>query len=155
TWLFDGSNWTLQTPTTVPPQRYDHSMITDRSRDRVVMFGSPATGDTWEWDGSNWLNRSGLNPLLAHVDTYLVYDWVREEVTMFGSAPTPETWRYGPVTPATYTVMGAPSCPGSSGLPPSVLYATRPWLGEALEITIGQLPANGVGLVISGLSDST
>ena len=155
TWLFDGTDWVLQSPATVPPSRYDHAMITDRSRDRVVMFGTPGVGDTWEWDGSNWLDRTAGSPLAAHVDTYLAYDWVREEVTMFGSAPTSETWSYAPVTPATFTLLGTPGCPGTSGVPPTILSATRPWLGETFSITIGQLPSNGIGLMLTGLNDTT
>jgi hypothetical protein len=154
TWLFDGVDWLALTPATVPPARYDHSMITDRSRDRVVMFGAPGTGDTWEWDGTDWLDRSAGNTIAAHPDTYLAYDWVLEEVTMFGSAPTSETWRYAPVRPATFSIQGNLGCPGTSGLPPTLLSGTRPWLNETYSINIAQLPNNGIGLMLSGLSDT-
>tara|TARA_R110002094_G_scaffold136255_5_gene127970 strand:+ start:267 stop:1589 length:1323 start_codon:yes stop_codon:yes gene_type:complete len=155
TWSFDGTDWTQLSPATVPPARYDHSMISDRLRERVVMFGDISVGDTWEWTGSDWLDRTAANPPAPRLDTYLAYDWVREEVTMFGSVATPETWSYSAVTPATFAVLGGGGCPGSNGMPPSLSSTDLPWLDELFEISIGQLPNNGIGLMISGLSDST
>ena len=155
TWSFDGTDWNMLAPATVPSARYDHSMISDRVRDRIVMFGNTTIGDTWEWDGSNWLNRTGVNPPAPRLDTYLAYDWVREEVTMFGSSALPETWSYAPISPAAFTVLGTPGCPGSNGLPPVLSSSVRPWLGEAFTVTISQLPVNGIALMINGLSDTT
>ncbi|MFT4513363.1 MAG: hypothetical protein ACI89X_000568 [Planctomycetota bacterium] len=154
TWSFDGTDWTQLTPTTAPSARYDHSMVTDRTRDRIVLLGNFSVGDTWEWDGSDWVDRTAATPPSPRTDTYLAYDWVREEVTMFGSVAAPETWSYSAVTPATFTVLGGGGCPGSSGLPPVMSSFDRPWLDEPFEITINQLPANGIGLMISGLSDT-
>lgn len=155
TWSFDGADWTMLTPTTVPTARYDHSMVTDRVRNRIVMFGNLAVGDTWEWDGSNWLDRTDANPPAARIDTYLTYDWVREEVIMFGSTVLPETWSYAPVSPAGFTVLSSGGCPGSNGLPPVLSSADLPWLDEAFTISISQLPTNGIGLMISGLSNTS
>ncbi len=155
TWSFDGTDWTSLTPTTVPSARYDHSMVSDRLRDRIVMFGNTTIGDTWEWDGSNWLDRTGASPPAPRLDTYLAYDWVREQVTMFGSSALPETWSYEAVSPAVFTVLGTPGCPGSNGLPPVLGSETRPWLGEAFTVTINQLPSNGIALMINGLSDTS
>lgn len=154
TWSFDGSDWTMLTPAAVPTARYDHSMVTDRGRDRIVMFGNGFVGDTWEWDGSNWLDRTATNPPTPRLDTYLAYDWVREEVTMFGSSVLPETWSYAALSPAEFTVLSSGGCPGSNGLPPALSSEDRPWLDEAFTIAISQLPSNGIGLMISGLSDT-
>lgn len=155
TWVFDGTDWVIATPTTSPPARYDHSMVADQSRNRIVMFGSFTAGDTWEWDGFDWLDRTAATPPAPRVDSYLAYDWLREEVTMFGSVASPETWRYAPTTPATFTQLGGAGCPGTSGVAPSLNSSLRPWLGEPFAITISQLPTAGIGLMISGLSDTT
>jgi len=154
TWRFDGTDWSQLAPANSPTARYDHAMITDRARDRIVMFGNIAVGDTWEWDGSNWLDRTGANPLTPRWDTYLAYDWLREEVTMFGSTASAETLSYAPISPAAFTVLGSPGCPGSNGSPPVLSSTVRPWLGEVFAVEIAQLPANGIALMINGLSDT-
>lgn len=154
TWSFDGTDWTQLTPATTPPARYDHAMVTDLSRNRIVMFGSTTTNDTWEWDGFDWINRSNASAPSTRYDTYLAYDWVREEVTMYGSSPTAETWRYAPDNSASFTVLGQSSCPGSNGQPVTVSGTDRPWLGETFDISLSNLPTNGIGLMVLGLSDT-
>ncbi|MCB9878070.1 MAG: hypothetical protein H6835_10755 [Planctomycetes bacterium] len=154
TWSFDGTDWTQLSPTTVPPARYDHAMATDLSRSRIVMFGGPNDNQTWEWDGFDWLDRTNPSAPSQRLDTYLAYDWVREEVTMFGSAPTSETWRYAPDSPATFTVLGQSSCLGTNGLSVTVSGSDRPWLDEVFEVTLSNLPSNGIGLMVLGLSDT-
>jgi len=65
TWVFSGGRWTARAPATKPPPRYDHAMVWDAVRGRVVLQGGtfcdcyaynhPATyGDVWEWDGAGW-----------------------------------------------------------------------------------------------------
>jgi hypothetical protein len=153
TWLFDGTNWLLQSPVNVPPSRYDHSMVTDAARQRIVMFGGPGIADQWEWNGTNWLQRTPATLPAARSDTYLAYDWLREEVLMFGSSPTPETWRYAVTQPATFTTSGS-GCPGTLATAPAVSTADRPWLGEVFTVDVSPVPANTIGLMISGLSDT-
>jgi hypothetical protein len=154
TWLFDGTNWVQQTPAVAPPQRYDHSMVTDLARGRIVMFGGPGPADQWEWDGATWLQRTPATLPAARADTYLAYDLVREQVLMFGSAPTAETWRYAPTQPASFVVSGA-GCPGTLAVPPTLATADRPWLGEVFTVDVTPVPANTIGLMVSGLSDTT
>jgi hypothetical protein len=120
TWVFDGADWLLAAPATSPPARYDHSIETDYSRNRIVLFGRAGTSYTWEWDGTTWIDRTPATLPAPRVDTYLAYDWVREEVTMFGSVPTPETWRYAPTDPASYVVTPGGGCVGTTGTAPAL-----------------------------------
>ena len=56
TWVWDGSEWTEQHPSTAPAPRESAAVAT--LGDRVVLFGgaspSETMGDTWEWDGTSW-----------------------------------------------------------------------------------------------------
>src|SRR5205807_9343822 len=71
TWTWDGSNWTLQHPATVPPARYRAMMAFDGSTGSVVLFGgeggaSPGLpDDTWTWGGSNWTLQHPATPPAA------------------------------------------------------------------------------------------
>jgi uncharacterized protein (TIGR03437 family) len=56
TWVWDGSNWTQQSPQTSPPARDSHAMAYDSVRDSAVSFGGANAnavifGDTWTWNG--------------------------------------------------------------------------------------------------------
>jgi len=154
TWLFDNTDWVQQFPATSPSARYDHSMTTDLARSRVVTFGGPGIADTWEWDGTTWQNRTPAVMPVARSDTYLAYDWATERVVMFGSSVTAETWSYGPTTPASYSITGT-GCPGTNNLSPQLSNAGRPWLGETLAVTIGNLPGNSLAFMTTGFSNTT
>lgn len=59
TWLWNGSTWSLVSPTTSPDPRKYAASAYDADRGRVVMFGGvlatgATTNETWEWDGTNW-----------------------------------------------------------------------------------------------------
>ncbi len=154
TWRFDGSDWALLAPSASPPSRFDHSMVTDLARNRIVMFGQLNVSDTWEWDGSTWLNRAPATLPTARIDTYLAYDMLREQVVMFGSSNSPETWIYAPTHPAQFQVLPGNGCAGTTGQAPQLVAMDRPWLGEVFEIGISQLPAPSITFMLSGLSDS-
>ena len=52
TWTWDGSYWTKQFPTNIPPLRYAHAMVYDSAESRSVMFGGfdeqlNSYDDTW------------------------------------------------------------------------------------------------------------
>jgi hypothetical protein len=56
TWIWDGANWTQQSPATVPAGRFRMPMEWAPGN-RVLMFGGNGAevyGDTWTWDGTNW-----------------------------------------------------------------------------------------------------
>src|SRR5262245_6210567 len=39
TWEWDGNNWLLRAPATVPTERDDHAMVYDLAHARTLMFG--------------------------------------------------------------------------------------------------------------------
>jgi uncharacterized protein (TIGR03437 family) len=55
TWIWDGTNWTQESPETSPPARALHAMAYDSLHDQVVLFGGQGEGlnntfqDTWTW----------------------------------------------------------------------------------------------------------
>jgi hypothetical protein len=53
TWIWDGSVWTQQSPTVVPPARYNHTMIFDSAHGSIVMLSGTGTSgtldDLWMW----------------------------------------------------------------------------------------------------------
>jgi hypothetical protein len=98
TWYFDNTDWALRTTTTMPPGRWDHTMVTDSVRNRVVLFGgttgTAALGDTWEFDGVDWILMSPNHAPPARSDDYLAYDTLRGQVMMFGGSSRNDTWVY-------------------------------------------------------------
>lgn len=61
TWVWDGAGWEfLDLPEGErPPGRYEHNMVYDKARDRIVLFGGhdgdiSILQDTWEFDGTSW-----------------------------------------------------------------------------------------------------
>ncbi|MBL8752470.1 MAG: hypothetical protein JNK15_04135 [Planctomycetes bacterium] len=153
TWRFTGTTWQQVLPSNVPPARFDHSMVTDTARGRIVMVGGTTIADQWEWNGTTWLQRTPATLPSARSDTYLAYDFVREEVLMFGSSPTAETWRYAPTVRASFATSGV-GCAGSLPNAPVLTSADRPWLGETFTVDIAPVPANTIGLMLYGLSDT-
>jgi hypothetical protein len=56
TWIWNGSNWIQQFPSSGPSARIGASLA-DSKEGQVVLFGGVGTqyvNDTWVWDGSNW-----------------------------------------------------------------------------------------------------
>ncbi|MCB9885118.1 MAG: hypothetical protein H6838_06470 [Planctomycetes bacterium] len=94
TWYFDNVDWTQRVTTNVPPGRYDHTMVTDPIRNRVVLFGGQGAADTWEFDGTDWSPSPATTLPPARADDYMVYDWVRGQVVMFGGSSRDDTWAY-------------------------------------------------------------
>tara|TARA_R110002094_G_scaffold206065_1_gene176750 strand:- start:834 stop:2234 length:1401 start_codon:yes stop_codon:yes gene_type:complete len=57
TWEWDGSTWTLRTPTTSPPPRSHMAAAPWPALNGVVFLGGYSTGSTpnfWLWDGVDW-----------------------------------------------------------------------------------------------------
>lgn len=61
TWEWDGTNWTLMSPTTNAGNRYNYGMCYDTVRSRIVMYGgastqllTPPNNQTWEYQGTTW-----------------------------------------------------------------------------------------------------
>ena len=60
TWEWDGSSWTLASPSNSPPPRYLASMAYDPTRNYTLLCagisGSNNLSDTWLFDGTSWTN---------------------------------------------------------------------------------------------------
>lgn len=87
-WEWDGSQWLQRILATRPPARRYHSMVYDRQRAVIVMFGGYATGigfagDTWEFNGANWQLRSSIGPAGRYLHT-MAYDEALQKTFLFG-----------------------------------------------------------------------
>jgi cysteine-rich repeat protein len=120
TWSWDGTNWTLLQPTTIPEGRTGAGMSYDPLRDQVVMFGGTNKLDavntnttsctflslcaialkTWTFDGSDWHAYAGTQPS-TRFDTRMAWDASTHTTLLFGgntstTAGTPadlqDTW---------------------------------------------------------------
>jgi uncharacterized protein (TIGR03437 family) len=52
TWLWDGAQWTKESPQTQPPESERHGMAYDSVHGQVVLFGGFLSTDTWTWTGA-------------------------------------------------------------------------------------------------------
>lgn len=100
TWAWDGHVWS-QLADEGPPARDHHTMVYDRHRDRIILFGGwnyqqrTPLGDTWEFDGEYWrkVAGNGPDPRAAHG---MAFDPQRREIVLFGGRTLEEffgdTW---------------------------------------------------------------
>jgi uncharacterized protein (TIGR03437 family) len=105
TWVWDGTNWTQESPQTSPPAVAEHAMAFDSNQGQVVLFGGIGEGPpgaTWLWDGSNWTQAPPLaNAPPQRSAQTMAYDSVHDQVVMFGgigsgTVPTlGDIWTYG------------------------------------------------------------
>jgi uncharacterized protein (TIGR03437 family) len=78
TWLWDGTNWTQQTPSASPPARQGLAMAFDSLHNQVVMFGGYSTNyanDTWTWQGAGgpYVCTNTTAPVITFVDSGSAY----------------------------------------------------------------------------------
>jgi len=110
-WGFVNNRWQRMETSQTPTSRAEASMVYDRRRDRLVLFGGNLIdedgqyiklGDTWEYDGNDWQLLSASGPTARH-GVSMWYDSVTEQVMLFGGsivdrqygAATGETWSWG------------------------------------------------------------
>jgi uncharacterized protein (TIGR03437 family) len=89
TWTWDGSNWTEQFPTSIPPLRYAHAMVYDSAQSHSVMFGGfdeqlNSYDDTWVWDGSNWTEELPQTSPPSRAYHSMAYDSAHGLAVLFG-----------------------------------------------------------------------
>jgi hypothetical protein len=98
TWVWDGTSWTEQDVAVRPEARASHSLVFDRARRRVALFGSAGTFDfsPWEWDGVGWVHESPLTQPDVVQNLAATYDEARREIIFFGGlaeiGTANETW---------------------------------------------------------------
>ena len=98
TWTWDGTTWTEESPTNIPPNGYP-AMAWDPNRNAMLLVvnnGAEAL-ETWEWDGSDWtqLNPPTVPPVRRNFG--LVYDPDRNGILLLNGdyedpALTADTW---------------------------------------------------------------
>jgi hypothetical protein len=117
TWLWNGTTWTQQAPTTNPPARYKHRLAFDPVRGVVVMFGGlrPAVpayfGDTWEWTGTDWLQRAPVHAPAPRYGPGFAFSPTGGAVVLcggYGGVPFNDTWRWDGTDWQVLTATGTP-----------------------------------------------
>lgn len=128
TWiLIGGSTWIQMAPTTVPPERRQHHLVTRNDFGDVLMCGGqnasqPAPTkwkrDTWIWDGSDWSEIITTTLPASQVANDAAYDELRQRVVLAsgngsGGSPTAlisefdsiaNDWVQRPLDPGIYKV---------------------------------------------------
>lgn len=89
TWEWDGTAWSLRTPTSTPSPRDAHQLAYDESRGYVILFGgmSPSYArlcETWLYDGTRWTPLSPTTSPSGCDAHRMVYDPGRARVLHFG-----------------------------------------------------------------------
>lgn len=86
--MWDGSNWTQESPQTSPAARYAPVMAYDSARSQVVLFagtvGPNLFDDTWVWNGVNWTQQiPQTNPPARYLHA-MANDSAHNQVVLFG-----------------------------------------------------------------------
>ncbi len=126
TWVWDGSNWTPETPATSPPAREGAVMTYDDTNQRSLLFGgttspvassSTLLGDTWAWDGSSWAQLMPAASPPARINAQLAYDSAHEQAVLFGGVTLVsgvitgfgDTWLFGNPAAQTPVTIDVPA----------------------------------------------
>ena len=90
TYEYDGTTWTMQSPSTNPPPRQLPAMAYDLQLGMTVMFGGDdpqvsVFGDTWLYDGTTWALVPAVGPQPPpRSNARMVYDNARGVCILFG-----------------------------------------------------------------------
>ena len=106
TWEYDGTNWSLKTPTASPPNRDVPGMAFDSIRGVTVLFGGVdgvlnVLRDHWEYNGATWTKiriPAAFKPT-ARSRASMCYDSARLRTILFGGYDTAkgaanDTWEF-------------------------------------------------------------
>jgi hypothetical protein len=95
TWVWDGSNWTQQNPSTSPSARQSAGLASFVPGGELVLFGGEtATGtvtDTWIWRGDTW-KQANPSSSPSSQPIGMVYDSGLKLVVFYGTDGTTWTW---------------------------------------------------------------
>ncbi|MCA8965843.1 MAG: hypothetical protein H6838_05960 [Planctomycetes bacterium] len=166
TFVWSGGAFAAVATPTSPPARSASAIAYDAPRDRVVLAGGYAAGqslgDVWEFDGSTWQQRAPLGPPVPRFHLHgLAFDPVLQCVRLFGGQQRTVSGfgtttialsaelRYEPVEPAVAQRFAygcwQPHALGVSGLP---------WLGDTVAMTTGTTTAGGLAAFVLGFSNT-
>jgi hypothetical protein len=88
TWTWDGTDWTLHSPSTSPTPRARHALVFHEQREQVLLVGGDSSESVlnpiWSWDGAEWrpVDVEGLPNNIA--DHGAAYEMDRATVVIFG-----------------------------------------------------------------------
>jgi len=121
TWEWDGFNWNLRQPATVPPARLGTTIVYDAARGETIMFGGgqallggPFLDDTWRWDGTDWTQLFPAHAPSARGACAGYFDPIRDVVVIHGGflsgfATSDEMWEWDGTDWTQQTVSPRPS----------------------------------------------
>lgn len=121
TWAWDGSKWSLLSPSGSPIARFNAVMISDPATSKVLLFGGVAgatgelLGDTWTWDGSQWAKLAPQDsPPPRQEATAAPFSSQGKSIVVggLGSAggPLNDAWQWDGATWSTIPSFGANCC---------------------------------------------
>lgn len=99
TWEFDlgTQTWSQRLPLHIPPNRGNHALVYDRTRQRTLLFGGSGPGgnfwdDIWEWDGIDWIRRAlATGSIAATENPAACFDGRTQRTVVFGGQSTGAT----------------------------------------------------------------
>ena len=108
TLTWNGSNWTVKSPSATPGSLAHHAMAWDGVRQEVILHGgytgSAASAATWGWNGVTWANKAPAATPGTIYHHAMAWDPVRQEIVLFGgyrpapTGPINETWVWNGTT---------------------------------------------------------
>jgi hypothetical protein len=134
----------------------------DAARERVTWYGGsdnngfPLPLGVYDRIGTAWVPRPTATSPPLRTSCVFTYDPETRQIVCFGgrndNLPTTQirisdTWLLKPVQPASALVFGS-GCAGSGGVP-QLRAQNQPWLGDALRLAWGNLPAGGAPVVLA------
>ena len=162
TWIWSGKDWRQIVTKTIPGGTgiRNGKMTYDNVRDRMVLYGGVKgiggfSAEAWEFDGTDWSSRLPATRPVGRAGMGLAFVRSLGTTCMFSGYPYPaqnETWSYQTDKVAIYKTSGT-GCKSSAGIP-TMSVTGQPWIGDTLNIAIGQLPAAAPVLVSIGISKS-
>ena len=123
TWVWNGTNWTAQTPSTVPPALYGPSLADGPTG--PVLFGGVnssgnATNQTWVWNGSNWIAQNPVVSPPPRSYAGMVYNSQTGVTILFGGASgnvlLHDTWQWNGFSWIELDPAAVPSARSAIGL---------------------------------------
>jgi hypothetical protein len=87
TWSWDGTTWSLLSPSISPPpsvgDSQDVQMVYDPATRQILLYGDHSQA-LWAWNGSKWSELSGSGGPAPRVGSSMVYDSALGEALLFG-----------------------------------------------------------------------
>jgi Galactose oxidase, central domain len=99
TWLWDGVNWSQQSPSTQIPAYLSAGYTFDPAMQAVVVFGG--NDDTWTWTGSDWVQMSPNSSPPPRSEVGMAYHPTTHQTLMFGG-----TLNNGTLVNTTWQLVG-------------------------------------------------